>query len=152
MTFELAQVNVAVAKYAMDDPRFSGFVDNLDRVNVIADQSPGFVWRFTSDDNDAEARRIFANDALIFNMSVWESLDALKQFVYKSDHLGILQQRNDWFVRQDFPIMALWWQPQGQIPDISEAKSRLDCLAKLGPTEQAFTFRSTFVKDGKDEL
>ena len=146
MTFHLAQVNVAVARYGIDDPRFAGFVDNLDRINAIADQSPGFVWRYTSDDDDAEAKRIFASETLLFNMSLWQSVDALKNFVYESDHLGILRQRGDWFVPQNYPVMALWWQPEGQIPSVTEAKHRLDCLAECGPTEEAFTFRSSFVK------
>ena len=144
MMFHLAQVNVAVAKYADDDPRFAGFVDNLDRINAIADQSTGFVWRYTSDDDDAEAKRIFASDTLLFNMSLWQSIDALKQFVYESDHLGILRQRGDWFVPQKHPVMALWWQPEGQIPSVAEAKRRLDCLAERGSTDEAFTFRSSF--------
>ena len=144
MTLKLAQVNVAVAKYAEDDPRFAGFIDNLDRINAIADQWPGFVWRYISDDNDAEAKRVFASDMLIFNMSLWESVEALKNFVYESDHLGILRQRGDWFIPQNHPVMALWWQPEGQIPGVTEAKHRLDCVAESGSTAEAFTFRSAF--------
>jgi hypothetical protein len=43
--YHLAQVNVAVAKYACDDPRFSGFVDNLGRIYDLAESLPGFIWR-----------------------------------------------------------------------------------------------------------
>jgi hypothetical protein len=142
--YHLAHVNVAITKYDYDDPRFAGFVDNLDRINTAADQSPGFVWRYVTEDDDAEAKRIFANDALLFNMSLWESVESLRQFSYESEHLGILRQRGDWFVPQDYPIVVLWWQPAGQIPSIEEAKRRLDCLAKHGPTADAFTFRSAF--------
>ena len=144
MSFRIAQVNVAVAKYASDDPRFAGFVDNLDRINAVAEASPGFVWRYVSDDNDAEAKHVFANENLIFNMSLWDSVDALRRFAYESHHLGILRQRAEWFVPQGGPVMALWWHPHGQKPSISEAKDRLDGLATHGPTENAFTFRGTF--------
>lgn len=142
--FHLVHVNIAIAKYDYDDSRFAGFVDNLDRINAAADRSPGFVWRYVTDDDDAQAKRLFANDALLFNMSVWESVESLRQFSYESAHLGILRQRGDWFIPQDYPIVALWWQPAGQIPSIVESKRRLDCLAKLGPTADAFTFRSAF--------
>jgi hypothetical protein len=142
--FHLVHVNIAVAKYDYEDPRFAGFVDNLDLINDVADHSPGFVWRYVTEDDDAEAKRVFENDALLFNMSVWESVDSLRRFAYESDHLGILRQRGDWFIPQDNPIVALWWQPAGQIPGIVDAKHRLDCLAKLGPTADAFTFRSAF--------
>ncbi len=144
MSFHLAQVNIAVAKYGEDDERFSEFVGNLDRINALADSAQGFVWRYISDDNDAEARAAFGNDKLLFNMSLWSSLEDLKYYVYQSDHVNILRQRADWFIPQGSPSMVLWWQREGQIPTVAEAKHRLDCLTEAGPTEEAFTFRSTY--------
>ncbi len=144
MSYHIAQVNIAVARYQYDDAEFADFVDNLDRINGMAEASPGFVWRYVSDDDDAEARRIFNEPTLLFNMSLWESVDALRRFVYESDHLGILRRRAEWFVPQSRPVMALWWQPVGRIPTITESKHRLECLGQLGPSPEAFTFRSTF--------
>lgn len=151
MKWHLAQVNVATAKYHDDDPEFSGFVDNLDRINALADESQGFVWRYVSTDDDAEARRVFGDNALLFNMSLWRSLADLRRFVYESDHLNILRQRAKWFVPQDRPVLALWWQAAGEIPDVVESKHRLDCLAERGPTAEAFTFRNAFdAPDSRD--
>ena len=144
MTYHIATANYAVAKYAYEDPAFSGFVDNLDRINALADAAPGFVWRYISDDDDAEARRIYGIDDLIFNMSVWESVESLRNYVYESDHVDILRRRAEWFVPQPGATMALWWKPAGEIPTISEAKHRMECLTMHGPTEDAFTFRSVF--------
>jgi len=144
VTFHLAQVNIAVAKFGYEDPKFAGFVDNLDRIYELSENSPGFVWRYVSVDEDAEAKRVFSEDTLIFNMSVWESLSDMRKFVYESDHLSILRQRADWFVPQDGPTMALWWHPAGEIPTVTESRHRLDCLGRLGPTADAFTFRSSF--------
>lgn len=144
MDYHLAQVNVAIAIYSYDDPRFAGFVSNLDRIYELAESTPGFVWRHVTVDDDAEAKKIFGDANLIFNMSLWESPDALREFVYRSDHAPILRQRASWFAPMDRPVFALWWQPAGTIPSIVESKHRLDRLHQAGPTEDAFTFRNTF--------
>ena len=144
MDYHLAQVNVAIAKFAYDDPRFAGFVDNLERIYELAESAPGFVWRHVTVNEDAEAKAVYGDDNLIFNMSVWESLEALKAFVYRSDHAPILRQRAEWFVPMDRPNFALWWQPADALPSIVESKHRLDLLTLSGPTEDAFTFRTTF--------
>ena len=140
MNFHLAQVNIAIAKYSSDDPRFAGFVDNLSRVYDLAESTPGFVWRHVTVNDDIEAKEAFGESKLIFNMSVWESREALREFVYKSDHASILRQRADWFEDMDRPVFALWWQPAGTIPTIIESKHRLDRLHQAGPTEGAFSF------------
>ena len=142
--FVLATTNFAVPKYDDDDPAFAGFIDNLDRINALADNSPGFVWRYVSNDDDAEARRVFANDRLIFNMSTWVSPDELRHYVYETDHLEILRRRGDWFIPQEGPTMALWWHPAGRNPTVTEARHRLECLRQSGPSADAFTFRRSF--------
>lgn len=144
MDFHLAQVNVAVAKYVYDDPRFAGFVDNLKRVYALAEATPGFVWRHVTVDNDIEAKQAFGEPNLVFNMSVWESKAALQEFVYKSDHTSILRQRADWFVPMNRPVFALWWLPAGTVPSIIESRHRLDRLQQAGSTEDAFTFGNFF--------
>jgi hypothetical protein len=144
MNFHLAQVNVAIAKYSYDDPRFAGFVGNLDRIYALAEATPGFVWRHVTVNDDAEAKAAFAEPNLIFNMSVWESKEVLRDFVYLSEHVDILRQRGEWFIPQNRPIMALWWQPAGTLPTIIESSHRLDRLAQVGPDEDAFTFRQFF--------
>ncbi|MFQ5548321.1 MAG: DUF3291 domain-containing protein [Woeseia sp.] len=144
MNFHLAQVNIAIARYSYVDPRLAGFVDNLDRVYALAESMPGFVWRHVSVNNDAQAKRVFGEPELIFNMSLWKTKQALFDFVYKSDHADILRRRAEWFIPQNRPIMALWWQPAGTIPSIMEARHRLERLEQAGPTEDAFTFGSFF--------
>ena len=152
MEFALANVNYAVSRYDYDDPAFAGFVDNLDRINALAESCPGFIWRHVSDDDDAEARRVFADDRLIFNMSLWSSVDALREFVYRSDHADLLRQRRDWFLPQQGPTLALWWQPAGVTPTVTEAKHRIDCLRLCGPTADAFTFHRLFDAPGDEAV
>ena len=130
--------------YTYEDPRFTEFVENLDRINALADGSPGFVWRYVQEDEYEAGRDVFGDEKLLFNMSMWESKEALMEYVYKSDHVDILRKRAEWFVQQEGPILALWWQPAGTIPTVTEAKHRLERLQQAGPTEDVFTFRRFF--------
>lgn len=151
MKFHIAQVNIAFAKYDYDDPAFAGFVDNLDRIYALAESTPGFVWRHVSVDGDPEAKKIYASDEIIFNMSVWESYEAMHDFVFKTEHVDILRQRAKWFIPQRGPTMALWWLEAGTIPSIAESRHRLELLAHGGPTQDAFTFRNFFdAPDGRE--
>ncbi len=151
MNFHLAQVNIAIARYTREDLRFAGFVDNLDRIYALSESTPGFVWRHVSVKDDAEAKATFGEAELIFNMSLWKTKAALGNFVYQSNHVHILRKRTDWFVPQNRPILALWWQNAGTIPTILEARHRLDLLAQSGPTQDAFTFGSFFEAPAQEE-
>jgi hypothetical protein len=71
VSFNLAQVNIAFARYRHDDPRFAGFVDNLNRVYGLAEATMGFIWRHVSVDDDAEAKAVFGDQSLVFNMALW---------------------------------------------------------------------------------
>ena len=89
----LAQINIARMVAPMDDPIMSGFVAQLDHINTVAEQSPGFVWRLKEDDGNATSLRVFDEPHLLINMSVWQSIDALRTYVYNSDHTGPLKDR-----------------------------------------------------------
>ena len=146
--FHLAQVNIGRVRAALDDPIMKGFKDQLDPINALADRSPGFVWRLQTEDGNAMAIRPYEDERMAINMSVWESLDALQQFVYKSAHVAPLKDRRQWFEPMDGPILALWWIPAGHIPTVTEAQERLAHLEQHGPTPQAFTFRAPFPSPG----
>jgi hypothetical protein len=152
MSFHLAQVNIAIARYSYGDPLFAGFADNLDRIYALAESTPGFVWRHVTVNNDEDIKQLFGERQLIFNMSVWETKEALSDVVYKGDNAGILRNRADWFVPQNKPTMALWWQRTGTIPTRMEARHRLEHLAQAGPTQDAFTFGSCFEAPTAEEV
>lgn len=144
-TYHLAQLNVAIAKHPLDDPRMAGFTQMLDAVNAIADQAPGFVWRLVGDgSNDATDVRTPLGPDVMINMSVWESLETLRDFVYRSAHLDQLRRRAEFFEVPREPFQALWWVPAGHIPTVEEATERLGMLRREGPTPLAFTFRKFF--------
>jgi heme-degrading monooxygenase HmoA len=141
----LAQVNIGRFRAPIDSPIMEGFRRQLDPINALADHSPGFVWRLQTEDGNATAIRPYEGDDLMaINMSVWESLEALQQFVYKSHHVETLRGRHQWFEPIAGPILALWWIPAGHLPTVAEARERLQYLKDHGPTPHAFTFRTPF--------
>jgi hypothetical protein len=147
--FHLAQVNIARMRAPLESEVMYGFRSQLERINAIADRSPGFVWRLQSDEGDATAIRAFDDPLLLVNMSVWESLEALHAYVYKSDHVALLRGRREWFEPLvGSPSLALWWIPAGHEPTVDEAKERLELLQTRGPTAAAFTFREPFPPPG----
>jgi hypothetical protein len=115
----------------------------LDPINTLADRSDGFVWRLQTEDGNATAIRAFDDDRMIVNMSVWESIEQLAQFVYRSDHVSVMRRRREWFDRIRVH-MALWWVPAGEVPTVAEAELRLAHLMKHGPTAYGFTFKQRF--------
>lgn len=141
--FELAQLNIAQMVAPLESPEMADFVDNLDRINALADNSQGFVWRLQTEQGDATALRPFG-DALLVNMSVWKDAESLYNFVYQSAHIQIMRRRREWFLKMREIYTVLWWIPEGHIPTIEEARQRLDRLRAEGPGAEAFTFRKTY--------
>ncbi len=146
--FHLAQINVGRIIAPIDDPQLAGFVERLDDINALADRSPGFVWRLQSDSGNATDIEVSDDPNFIVNMSVWESLEALFNYVYKSDHLSVMAQRRRWFEKPAGAFMALWWLPAGTLPTIEQGLERVARLDRLGPTPEAFTFKLAFAPDG----
>jgi hypothetical protein len=144
MPFHVAQVNVSLPAEPLDSPRLVDFVAALEPINALADVAPGFVWRLQTEDGNATAIRVLDDDRLIVNMSVWESIEALGEFVFRTAHTGVMRRRREWFVPMRESMTALWWVPAGTVPTVADAERRLHHLRAHGPTEFAFTFRAPF--------
>ena len=142
--YELAQLNVAIMKEPLESPGMADFVANLDRINALAENSPGFVWRLQTEEGDATAMRPMGDDTLI-NVSVWQDVESLNKYVYGSAHIEIMRRRKEWFERMREAYVVLWWVRKGHRPAAQEAISKLEQLRANGPTEDAFTFRQTFL-------
>jgi hypothetical protein len=147
MEFHLAQLNIARMLAPIDSPVMADFVANLDRINGIAESSPGFVWRLKDDSNNATSIRIFDDDFLIVNMSTWQSVDALFHYVYKSDHIEIFKRRAEWFEKMTDMHMVLWYVPAGSTPTVTGAVERLTHLRLQGETPYAFSFKKRFTPE-----
>jgi len=146
--YHLAQVNIGRVKAPVEDPMMAGFVSRLDEINALADRSPGFVWRLqTSVGNATYFRPYPQDDRILINMSVWESIEALRHYVYKTAHAELLRQRESWFEKFSGTYTALWWVPARHRPGMDEATKRLAHLEQHGPTQFAFTFKMTFEPD-----
>jgi Domain of unknown function (DUF3291) len=144
-SYHLAQLNIGIPRGPLDGPVMKEFMDSLDSVNAVADAAPGFVWRLQTDDGNATALRAFDDDRLMLNMSVWESLEALRGFVYSSRaHLDVLRRRREWFEQMSELFVVLWWVGAGHVPTVPEAEERLTLLRAIGPSPDAFTFRRHF--------
>lgn len=143
MPVQIAQVNIALPRVPLGSEELADFMALLEPVNALADESPGFVWRLQTDDGDATGIRGFDDDRIIVNMSVWETVDALADFVYRSGHLDVMRRRREWFERIRMHLV-LWWVPAGHQPTVAEAEERLAHLREHGPTPYAFTFKARF--------
>ena len=152
MNYQLAQLNIARFRLPQEHPDNKDFIDNLDRVNAIAEIQEGFIWRFTGEGNDAIDVRAFDDPHVASNMSLWSDLKSLGAFVYRNkEHREIMRRKNEWFDKIDFHLV-LWWVQEGHIPTLEEAKEKLELLIKNGPTEKAFTFKEPFPSPNKTEV
>jgi len=143
--YELAQLNIGVIKGPIDSPVMAEFVANLDRINALAERTPGFVWRLQTEEGNATAIRPYPeNENMAVNMSVWKDVDSLRLFVFHSEHVQIMRRRQEWFEKMTEAFLVLWWVPRGHRPGIEEAKAKLEMLRAKGSTAEAFTFRQAF--------
>ena len=145
-TCHLAQINIARLLAPIDDPLLAEFVAQLPPINALADSSPGFVWRLQTESGDATSIQVYEDDMIIVNLTVWEDVESLREFAYKSAHAGVMRDRKKWFEKFDGPYYALWWVPAGHIPSTQEAKERLEHLREHGDSEYAFSFQHPFPK------
>jgi hypothetical protein len=139
-------MNVARLRAPLDSPQLADFVDALDRINAIVDGSPGFVWRLQDEAGNATALRPMGEEFIV-NMSVWQDPQSLQAYVYRSDHVGVMRRRREWFEKMDL-YLVLWWVPRGHRPAVEEGIERLNLLRRRGPSADAFTFGNLFPAPG----
>jgi hypothetical protein len=143
-SYHLAQANIARTKAPLDDPLMQGFVEQLEPINRLADNSPGFVWRLQTEEGDATSIQLFEDPRIIVNLSVWASFEALKSFVYSGAHLDVLRSKKSWMEQLDSPALVLWWVPAGHRPSPQEAQQALARLEQQGSSATAFTFAKPY--------
>lgn len=143
--YHLAQFNYSKMRGPSDSEVMAEFMRVLDPINLLADVSPGFVWRLQNHNGNATEERPFEDADKIINLSVWEDLDSLKHYVFKSGHLAYLKRRKEWFLPLDEgPTSVLWWVPAGHRPTVAESLEKLAYLRQNGPSSEAFTFTTPF--------
>jgi hypothetical protein len=140
----LAQINVGRLRFSLTDPRVADFVNNLDRINALAEESAGFVWRLKDDSGNATQIAAYDDPLIIVNMSLWRSPEALYEFAYRTVHRAFVQRRKEWFELFGAQYLALWWVEESHRPPVAEGRMRLAHLERFGPTPHAFNFRKPF--------
>lgn len=144
MDYHLASYNIAKANYPMDDVRMQGFNDAIDQVNAEAERSPGFIWRLQDESGNATNIQIYNDPKMLVNLSVWKSIDDLKDYLYNGDHLSVFLRKKEWFEPMKTAHMVLWWVEAGTIPTAEAGKAKLEYLIDHGASEQGFGFRELF--------
>jgi hypothetical protein len=142
--YHIAQYNIARMRAELDDPIMHGFVSRLDELNQLADETPGFVWRHQEEDGTSTSVRLYEDKLIIINLSVWDDIDALHAFAYRSDHGSAYATRHQWFEPIDGHTLVLWWAQAGHKPTAREGKERLERLRQNGPAPEAFTLKRRF--------
>ncbi len=144
--YEIAEINIARMKgININDPVMKEFVDNLDKVNALAESSDGFVWRLKDENNNATNLNPFNDQQVIVNVSVWKDIEALENFMYKTFHAEFLKRRREWFQQFGKIYTALWWIPKSRYPTVEEAISKLIFLQKNGSSQAVFGFKKKFL-------
>ena len=143
---QLAQINIARLRAPLDAPATKEFNDFIDPINRLAEESPGFVWRLTGNfgESSAQVSHPFGDEMILVNMSVWESVEALREFSYRTVHSYFVRSRSKWFHKLEHPHLALWWVADGHWPTLPEASERLERIDAEGPTSYAFCLATTF--------
>jgi len=150
MNFHLAQINIGRLLAPVDDPKIADFMAQLDEINSIADSAPGFVWRLQSSSGNATDVPYNDDPFVLVNMSVWESAEFLRDYVYASRHIEVFRDRAKWFEIMEKPHYCLWWVPAGHVPTVAEGRERLEHYQAHGPTPFSFWFAKQFPAPAPD--
>lgn len=144
MRYHLAQYNIARLVAPLESPQLAPFMAELDPLNRLADESPGFVWRHQTEEGNSTAIRVRDDPMIIINFSVWEDVDSLFEYAYHSAHVEIFRRRREFFEEHMRAYLVLWWVPAGHEPTVAEAEERLLHVEERGPSPYAFTFKKRF--------
>jgi Domain of unknown function (DUF3291) len=143
--FQIAEINIARMRGVdINDPIMKEFVANLDKVNTDAEKSEGFVWRLKDESNNATNFNPYNDEQILINVSVWQTIETLENFMYHTFHSDFLRRRKEWFQTYGIAHTALWWVPSGQYPTMQEAVDKLAYLQQNGPSQTVFDLKNKF--------
>lgn len=148
--YYLAQINIALMKAPLDNPIMAEFADALDKINKVAETSPGFVWRLKTSSGNATDIRAYSDPKMLVNISVWRSVQQLQVYVYQSLHRDFFVRRRKWFEKYQGEHFAMWWIPAEHLPTVEEGKAKLEYLSIHGDSPQSFTFAEPYPAPSKD--
>lgn len=142
---QIAHFNVARLRHPPADPRVAGFIDNVGKINAIAERSPGYVWRWADESasigNGIAFQAVDQDIRLAISLSVWRSVEDLRHFVHKTAHGNFLRRRAEWFEPWLGPNYVVWPHSGNQPPTVAEGWLRLKQLAESGANPTAYDFK-----------
>src|SRR5258708_7834015 len=144
MSYHLAQINISRLVAPLDDPKIAEFVAQLEPINALADKAPGFVWRLQSESGNATDIAYSDDPFVIVNMSVWESIDTLREFATNQITCKCFATAPNGLKKTVKPGYCLWWIPAGHIPTVGEGRGRLEHYQLHGATPHSFWFSQQF--------
>ena len=147
MEYHLAQVNIGRTLGPIDDPVMAEFMNNLDRINALAEASEGFVWRLKGSADNVTSIQVTEGRFLLVNLSVWRSIQNLYDFTYRSPHAEYVRRRAEWFEKIKEMVMCCWYVPEGHEPTVAEAMERIAFIRENGVTPYAFTIKHRFTAE-----
>jgi hypothetical protein len=142
--YHLAQYNIARTRGPLDSPTMAGFMNLRAEINAAAERAPGFVWRLLDENGEDNSVQSDADETIIVNLTVWESVQSLRAYAYYSEHAEPYRRRSEWFEKMETPTFTMWWIPAERVPTVQEGSMRLAYLAEHGPTPYAYTFKTAF--------
>lgn len=146
----LAELNVGRLLAAPGDPRVAGFMAALDKVNGLGKRMPGFVWMMEGSGEPGTGNteaKIDGDARFVSNLTVWQNVAALGDFVWKTVHRTFYERRAEWFEVLGKMHFVMWWVPAGHQPSLDEALERLALLQANGDSDQAFGW--SYVKEAQ---
>ncbi len=137
----LAELNVGRLLAPTDDPRVAEFMAALDRVNGLGKRMPGFVWMMEGSGAPGTGNtetKIGGDPQYVSNLTVWEDVEALENFVWNTVHRTFYERRQEWFEVLGQMHFVMWWVPAGHRPTLDEALQRLALREANGDSDAAF--------------
>lgn len=148
--YQLAELNVGRLLAPTDDPRVAEFMGALDKVNGLGKRMPGFVWMMEGSGHPGAGNteaKIDGDAQFISNLTVWENVETLENFVFNTVHRALYARRAEWFEVLGGMHFVMWWVPAGHKPTLDEALERLALLQANGDTDRAFGW--SYLKEAK---
>ena len=134
----LAQFNIGHMTYDLADPRMADFNRGIDMLNRIAERSEGFVWKYETGVGGVVQEDVDNNPHILVNMTVWDSFESFRHFVWNTLHKHFVNRKSEWFTPLDTAHFVMWWIPEGHRPTLDEARTKLDLLRQDASTDAAF--------------
>ena len=147
--YQIVQANYAQWKPGISESEVNEFISQIAGVHAQAESAKGYVWRYVDDPDPKYIDRLFGMDGLVFNMSVWESIEDLKAFTFKNLHNDVMRERSKWFVSLPFTTSIMWWVQKGNIPTAEEAHEKFEIIEAKGPSYEVFTFGKLYYPQGR---